>query len=140
MYADEWPEVVNLVQSALKNSLSTRLNKRTLIQVFTGQAKKNPLALMMKDNVPVNAALDFIKAQKLMGVEKLSKAMAEVHAQVAEIAARDRKGVIQTHADKTHVRSPNFEVGNYVLVTEHRKRGTFKLNVKWKGPCRIASV
>jgi hypothetical protein len=29
MYADEWPEVVNLGQSVLNNSLSTRLNKRT---------------------------------------------------------------------------------------------------------------
>jgi Integrase zinc binding domain/Integrase core domain len=28
MYADEWPEVVNIVQIVLNNSLSTRLNKR----------------------------------------------------------------------------------------------------------------
>jgi hypothetical protein len=34
--------------------------------------------------VPVNAPLDFIKAQKLTEVEKLSKVMTEIHAQVAE--------------------------------------------------------
>jgi hypothetical protein len=28
---------------------------------------------MLKDNVPVNAPLEFIKAQKLMEVEKLSR-------------------------------------------------------------------
>jgi hypothetical protein len=33
MCADEWPEVVNMVQSVLNNSLSTRLNKRTPMQV-----------------------------------------------------------------------------------------------------------
>jgi IS30 family transposase len=77
MYADEWPEVVNMVQSVLNNSLSTRLNKRTPMLVFTGHAETTPLALMLKDNVPVNAPLDFIKAQKLMGVEKLLKAMTE---------------------------------------------------------------
>jgi hypothetical protein len=68
MYADEWPEVVNMVQSVLNNSLSTRLNKRTPMQVFTGHVKTTPLALMLKDNVPVNAPLDLTKAQKLTEV------------------------------------------------------------------------
>jgi hypothetical protein len=95
---------------------------------------------MLKDNEPVNAPLDFIKAQKLMKVEKLSKTMTEIHAQVAEKATRDRKDVIQRHNDKTHMRSPNFQVGDYVLVAEHRKSGTSKLQVKWRGPRRIASV
>jgi hypothetical protein len=122
MYADEWREVVNMVQSVLNNSSSTRLNKRTPMQVFTGHAETTPLALMLKDNVPVNAPLDYIKAQKLMEVEKLSKAMTEIHAQVAEKATR-RKAAIQKHNDKTHVRSPNFQVGDYVLVAEHRKSG-----------------
>jgi hypothetical protein len=130
MYADEWPEVVNMVQSVLNNSLSTRLKKRTPIRVFTGHAETTPLALMMKDNVPVNAPLDFVKAQKLMQIEKLTKAMTEIHAQVAEKATRDRKAAIQKHNDKTHVRSPNSQVGDYVLVAEHRKSGVSKLQVK----------
>jgi hypothetical protein len=54
MYADEWPEVVNLVQSILNNSLSTRLNKRTPMQVFTGHAETTPLALMLKDRFCCN--------------------------------------------------------------------------------------
>jgi hypothetical protein len=63
MYADEWPEgLVNMVQSALNNSLSTRLDRRTPMQVFTGQAETTPLAQMLKDNVSVNAPFDFIKA------------------------------------------------------------------------------
>jgi hypothetical protein len=80
MYADGWPEVINMVQSVLNNSLSTRLNKRTPMQVLTGHAETTPLALMWKDSVPVSTLLDFIKAQKLMEVEKLSKAMTEIHA------------------------------------------------------------
>jgi Chromo (CHRromatin Organisation MOdifier) domain len=59
---------------------------------------------------------------------------------VAEKATRDRKASIQKHNDKTHVQSPNFQVGDYVLVAEHRKRGTSKLQVKWKGPRRVAIV
>jgi Chromo (CHRromatin Organisation MOdifier) domain len=38
------------------------------------------------------------------------------------------------------VLSPNFQVRDYVLVAEHRKSGTTKLQVKWKGPRRVASV
>jgi hypothetical protein len=75
MYADDWLEVDNMVQSVLNNSLPTRLNKSTPMQVFTEHAETTSLALMLKDNVPVSAPLEFIKAQKLMEVEKLSKAM-----------------------------------------------------------------
>jgi Chromo (CHRromatin Organisation MOdifier) domain len=145
MYADEWPEAVNLVQSVLNNSLSTRLNKRTPMQVLTGHAETTPLALVLKDNVSVIVPLDFIKAQMVVEVEKLSKAMTEIHAQVAKKATRDRKAAIQKHNvrffnDKTHVRSPTFQVGDHMLVAEHRKSGTSKLQVKWKGPRRFASV
>jgi hypothetical protein len=54
MYADEWPEVINMVQSVLNSSLSTRLKKRTPMQVFTGHAKTKPLALTVEgyDRVP----------------------------------------------------------------------------------------
>jgi hypothetical protein len=103
MYADEWPEVVNMVQSVLNNSSSTRLNKRTPMQVFTEHKGTTPLALMLKDNVPVNAPLDFIKAHKLMEVEKLSNTMTEIHAQVVEKATRDRKASIQIQKDRMHM-------------------------------------
>jgi hypothetical protein len=66
--------------------------------------------------------------------------MTEIHAQVAEKATRDRKAAIQKHNDKTHVRSPNFQVGDYVLVAGNRKSGTSNLQSKWKGPRRVASV
>jgi hypothetical protein len=38
------------------------------------------------------------------------------------------------------VLSPNFQVGDYVLVADHCESGTSKLQVKWKGPRRIASA
>jgi hypothetical protein len=31
-------------------------------------------------------------------------------------------------------------VGDYVLIAKHRKSGTSRLQVKWKGPRRVASV
>jgi hypothetical protein len=89
--------------------------------------------------VPVNAPLDFIKA-KLLEVEKMSNTMAEINAQVAEKSTRDCRAAIQKHNDKTHVRSPDIQVEDYVLVAEHWKSGTSKLNVKGNGRRRVASV
>jgi hypothetical protein len=54
----------------------------------------------------------------------------EIHAQVAEKATRDRKAAIQKHDEEMHARSPNFRVGDYVLVAEQRKSGVSKLQVK----------
>jgi hypothetical protein len=110
------------------------------MQIFAGHAETTPLALMLKENVPVNAPLDFVKAQKLMEIEKLSKTMTEIHARAAEKATRDRKAAIQKRTDKTHVRSPKFQVGDWVLVAEQRKIGVSKLKDKWKGPRLVASV
>jgi hypothetical protein len=78
------------------------------MKVFTCHAETTLLALMLKNNGPDNAPLDFIKAQKLMEAEKLSKAMTEIHAQVSEKSTRDRMAAIQNHSGKTHVRSPIF--------------------------------
>jgi hypothetical protein len=66
--------------------------------------------------------------------------MTEIHTQVAEKATRDRKAAIQNHNDKTHVRSSNFQVRDYVLVAEHRKSGVSKLQIKWKVLRRVVSV
>jgi hypothetical protein len=99
------------------------------MQAITGHAETTSLALMLKDNLSVNAPLDFIMAQKFLKVGRLSKAMTEIHAQVAEEATRDRMAGIQKQIDKTHVRSPNFQVEDKVLVAKHRKSGTSKVQV-----------
>jgi Integrase core domain len=65
MYADEWLEVASMVKSFLNKFLSTRLNKRTPMQFFTGHAETTPLALMLKNNVPANVPLDIIKPRRL---------------------------------------------------------------------------
>jgi hypothetical protein len=69
------------------------------------------------------------KAQKFMEVDKLSRKMTEIHAQVADKATSDSKAAIQKHNDETHMRSPNFQVKDYVLVAKHRKSDTSKLQV-----------
>jgi hypothetical protein len=71
MYADEWSDVVNMVQSVLNNYLSMRLNKRTPRQVFTGYAEPTPLVLKLKDDVPVNTPCDKVKISRSDGYRPL---------------------------------------------------------------------
>jgi hypothetical protein len=66
--------------------------------------------------------------------------MVEFHARMEEKITRGRKAAIQKHNDKTHVRSINCHVGDYVLVAEHGKSGSSKLQVTWIGPRRVARV
>jgi hypothetical protein len=48
--------------------ITTQSSSATLSRVWKPPETK-PFALVLKDNVPVNASLDFIKAQNLMEVE-----------------------------------------------------------------------
>jgi hypothetical protein len=70
------------------------------MQVFTGHAEMTPLALMLKDSVP-------IKSQKLMEVEKLSKTMTESHAHVTREMLHVMEKLQFKKNEMTHVRSPN---------------------------------
>jgi hypothetical protein len=74
-------------------------------------------------------SLDDFKAQKLMEVKKLPKTMTEIHAQVVKKATRDHKSATESHNGKTHERSPNLQVVDYVLVAENRENGTSKMQV-----------
>jgi hypothetical protein len=66
--------------------------------------------------------------------------LTNIHAQMAEKSTRDRKAGIKKYNNKTHVFSPNYQVRDYVLIAEHLKSGTSKLQVYWKNPRRIARV
>jgi Chromo (CHRromatin Organisation MOdifier) domain len=51
-----------------------------------------------------------------------------------------RTQAIERHSKRTHVHSPNFAVGDYVLVADPVKQGKSKLQVKWNGPRRVIGV
>jgi hypothetical protein len=99
VYADEWPEVVNLIQS-VPNILFRRSEHEDAHASLHWTRGDDPSELLLKDNVPVNVPLDFIKAEKLVYVEKLSKTMTEIHTQAAQRDTRDRIAAIQKHNDK----------------------------------------
>jgi Integrase core domain/Integrase zinc binding domain len=80
---DDWDKVVPVIQSVLNNSPASRLQNRTPMYVFTSHKDTTPHALILKGEEEVEiASIDFIKAQKLMEMEKTAKIMAEIHTHV----------------------------------------------------------
>jgi Chromo (CHRromatin Organisation MOdifier) domain len=141
MAFDDWQKVLPLVQSALNNSPSSRLQNKTPMHVFTEHSETTPLALALKGGEEIEVAtVEFIKVQKLVEVGKTSEVMAEIHRQVAIKSTKSRLQAIDQLNEHTHVHTPNFAVGDFVLVADPVKQGKSKLQVKWKGPRRIVGV
>jgi hypothetical protein len=81
---DDWQKVLSLVQSALNNSPSSRLQNKTPMHVFTGHSETTPLALALKGSEEIEVAtVEFIMVQKLVEFGKTSEVMAEIRRQVA---------------------------------------------------------
>jgi hypothetical protein len=133
--------VVPVIQSVLNNSPASRLQNRTPMYVFISHKDTTSLALILKGEEEVEiASIDFIKAQKLIEMQKTAKIMAEIHTQVVAQSTKTRTRAIDAHNWKTHVQAQIFKVGDYMLVADHIKQGRSKLQVKWKGPRRIVRV
>jgi hypothetical protein len=66
----------------------------------------------------------------------MSQTRKEIHAQVAEKSTRNSMAAIQKHNDKSHVRSPNFEVSDFALVAEHCKNVQAASEVEGSAPHR----
>jgi Chromo (CHRromatin Organisation MOdifier) domain len=54
--------------------------------------------------------------------------------------ARVRRQKIEAHNKKTHIKSTNFAVGDYVLVAVPKKERRHKLMAVWRGPRRIVRL
>jgi hypothetical protein len=62
----------------------------------------------LENNVTVKAPLEFFKAQDLMEIENLPKAMTKIRAQVVGKTTQESKAAFQKNKDKTPVRSSKF--------------------------------
>jgi len=122
------------VQSILNHSKRPSLGNRAPVTVFTGLPPDNPLRTMLPPQFPEQTcSLDFIQAQKVVKVDQLAAALENIHRDVATRRTRKREEAVAMHNAKTHVRSVNFELGDYVLVARQASKG-HKLHVRWNGP------
>jgi RNase H-like domain found in reverse transcriptase/Reverse transcriptase (RNA-dependent DNA polymerase)/Integrase zinc binding domain/Chromo (CHRromatin Organisation MOdifier) domain len=133
----DWPRVLALVQAILNNSPSPRLGGSAPLTVFTGHDVDNPLAAALHELEIESASLSFIRAQQLVHMEAMRESLDSLHLQAQQQATRRRQQAVERHNRLTNVRSPNFEVGDFVLVAAIMKGLSHKFAIRWQGPRRI---
>ena len=139
MPIEHWPVLVPIVQSALNHAPSARLGGRAPIEVFTGQSGTRPLDSLRHPETKEVLTLKDISAAVELEFQKLQLRRNELHSATAQIASNLRKQARDHHNNKVHIKTPNFTIGDFVLVGALQKSRQ-KLKVKWMGLRRITKA
>ena len=133
---DQWERLVPLVQLVLNHTKRESLGGAAPVTGMTGMPVMSPVAPIVCEPTLHPATLDEVHAIQKANVPQLVQALDEMHKRMTETAkkARGRKKV------GAGVRAANFERGDYVLLSCQSDVGRPKLQVIWKGPCRVSSV
>eukprot|EP00172_Hildenbrandia_rubra_P002599 Plantae.Rhodophyta-Hildenbrandia_rubra.ctg3560.p1 GENE.Plantae.Rhodophyta-Hildenbrandia_rubra.ctg3560~~Plantae.Rhodophyta-Hildenbrandia_rubra.ctg3560.p1 ORF type:complete len:305 (+),score=28.60 Plantae.Rhodophyta-Hildenbrandia_rubra.ctg3560:801-1715(+) len=138
MTKNEWPLVIQLIQSILNHTIRPTLGDRAPITAFTGLPADNPLCSIMPPTAEEMQSIDFLKAKRITKVENLIKALDEMHKDISKRRTKKRKDAVRRHNERTHMQPVNFELGDFVLVAKKDAHDGRKLQVTWKGPRRVS--
>ena len=140
--AQDWPSVVEIVQSVVNHSSLRRLGPRKddpgvfrcPLEVLTACKPKRPLlrSLPISPSQKV-VSLEQARAQQFMKIESLQSAIEGMHRDVEQRVTSARKKAIERHKQRTNVQAFGFQTGDFVLVRKAQKKG-HKLSFLWKDP------
>jgi RNase H-like domain found in reverse transcriptase/Integrase zinc binding domain/Chromo (CHRromatin Organisation MOdifier) domain len=139
MQPEDWPLMVPLVQSVLNHSKRST-HGLAPITLMTQLPADNPILSLVKPESQEVLSLELVRARQLMHVDTLHQALEDMHRDVAAARSRAQQSATNSHNAKTNVRTVNFDVGDFVLVAEEKKRRGDKLRLKWRGPRRIVAA
>jgi hypothetical protein len=133
---DQWKRLVPLVQLVVNQTKRESLGGVAPVTGMTGVPAMSPVAPIVCEPALLPATLDEVRAIQQANVPQLVHALDEMHKRMEGTAkkARGRKKA------GVGVRAANFERGDYVLLSCQSEVGRPKLQVIWKGPCRVSSV
>lgn len=143
----DWPAVVDCIQSILNQSPLKRLGTRrpgvhrTPIEVFTAITPARPLLCALPMAKYPEAKTDTeLRMRQITEIDKLQTSLDEMHKDVGERLDAARAREIIKHNAKTNVLPANFTVGDFVLVRRAQKNKGHKLQFLWRGPRRITKA
>ena len=84
-------------------------------------------------------SLERTRAIQLMKIESLQISFDNMHTEVNEKVTANRKKQIAHHNRKTNIITPDFSVGDFVLIRCAQDKG-HKQSFRWIGPRQIVSV
>lgn len=139
--------VLPAIASALNEASMERLGKRSdgialsPLEVMTGISPSRamlrilPTAASAINEVNISHA----RATQVIAITKLQAELDRMHKEVEKAVSIRRERATASHNRSTNIKSPSFQVGDFVLVRRANDLG-HKLRFKWYGPCRIDSV
>jgi hypothetical protein len=132
---DEWPRLLPAVQSALNQAPREPLGGLSAMEVFTGLKPQRALDVILRDNVPVNVAMHPVDADQIVANTKsLLSALDEMHKGIVTPDKRSHK------SNATPRKSPNWAVGDYVLIARVGSDSRDKTRARWMGPMRVVDA
>ena len=145
----DWPSVVECVQSVLNHSPLKRLGLRdknypgvyrTPMEVFTGHIPTRPLlhALPLYSYRSIMST-DLSDVQRILDIEAMQNSFVAMHKDVKQNTDSSRQRQVDAHNRRTNVQPVNLQKGDFVLVQRATKKG-HKLSLMWLGPRRIVDV
>ena len=131
---------IDRVQFVLNHSVRPYLGNRAPVTVLTGRPADNSLSALVRLVVEHAHSLKLMKAQRLMEIDSIMKAVEAMRKGASEKLTRKREEAVKSHNRMTGVQTVNFDIGDSVLVAKRTFKGVEELRVNWIGPRRVIRV
>jgi hypothetical protein len=135
------PSLLPIVQSALNNTILSRLGNSSSTEVFLGLPTSTPITTVVVKKGKTAALLSMadIRARQILKIEQLHRAVDLMHKQVAGLTSKARETRVTSLNARTGVRPVNFDLGDYVLHGVLTREKGRKTEVCWKGPMCVTA-
>jgi len=135
-------QYVPTVQSALNNTALNRLGGVCPVSAFTSLPADTPLRAIkqVEGKFLKIFSIEAVRAKQLLEIKRVQDALEGMHRKISGLTSASRKKRIDLHNARTHVRTCNFDVGDYVLWGVKQRSIQRKLSLCWQGPRRVVRV
>ncbi len=135
----QWSSLVPIIQSALNHQPSDRLGGIAPITAFTALPPNRPLRAMFIETRQEQSTELLVIAEIKKHVESTRESIDRMHMEIVGSSDKKRKQARDRHNKKSHIKTPNFTVGDFVLTAKVSNHGN-KLAAQWLGPKRIVGA
>lgn len=108
-----WPDIVPLIQSALKNAPSPQRANLSPIQCFTELPATPPISTFLRSHIETPLSLTEAQCERSLQIKNLQKLAPKIHLMVNQTPQHNRQ---LAHDAQTRDCLPNVIEGDYVLV------------------------
>lgn len=143
----DWMSVIDALPTVLNEADESRLGRnsngstRSPLEAMTGIKPRRAIVQIFSD-IPSNVSsisLEHATAELFFNIAELQNALHEMHKDVKQRINDHRRRSIKAHNGATNIVTPNFEVGDFVVVCKATKPA-HKLSFRWCRPRRVISV